>query len=237
MEGVNFVSLIGHNSGSWIWGDELRMFSCSLIMIDCPWRFETWSDAGKVEKAAEAHYNTMSIAEIKSLPVGHLAGKDCVLWMWATNPMIDQQIDVCRHWGFKFATMGTWVKRTVEGKLAFGTGYRLRCASEPFIIGINGNPKTLKNVRTVIEGPIREHSRKPDEAYAEAERMVLTDGLRADIFSREQRSGWINFGDERGLFNEGAETKVRPSNGRQKVKRDRRGGGGEGGGLFSSDGL
>ena len=54
VEGVNFVSLIGHNSGSWIWGDELRMFSCSLIMIDCPWRFETWSDAGKVEKAAEA---------------------------------------------------------------------------------------------------------------------------------------------------------------------------------------
>jgi N6-adenosine-specific RNA methylase IME4 len=51
----------------------------------------------------------------------------------------------------------------------------------------------------VIEGPIREHSRKPDEAYAEAEKMV-PNVARADLFSRRTRPGWDAWGDEVGKF-------------------------------------
>lgn len=142
----------------------------------------------------------MDIAELRALPVGALARGDAVLWCWATHPMIDQQIGCVRAWGFKFVTTGVWVKRTRNGKLAFGTGYRLRCASEPFIIATVGNPKTAKNIRTVIEGPIRRHSEKPDEAYAEAERMMPSAMARADLFSRTDRRGWSAWGDEVGKF-------------------------------------
>lgn len=185
---------------TWPFG-SLHPFRYGLIVIDPPWRFETYSAAGRGEKSPDAQYATMTMDDILNLPVGDLAAPDAVLWAWATHPMIDQQIAAVRRWGFKFVTSGVWVKRTKNGKLAFGTGYRLRCASEPFIIATIGNPKTAKNVRTVIEGPIREHSRKPEEAYAEAERMVP--GVdRADVFSRTTRPGWDAFGFETGKFDE-----------------------------------
>lgn len=89
---------------SWPFGD-LPLFAFDLIMIDPPWRFETWSDAGR-GKSAEQHYDTMSDDEIADLPVGHLAARDCVLWVWGTHPMIDRQIGVARRWGFTFVTSG-----------------------------------------------------------------------------------------------------------------------------------
>jgi N6-adenosine-specific RNA methylase IME4 len=113
--------------------------------------------------------------------------------------MVDQQLALLPRWGFRFVTSGVWVKRTKTGKLAFGTGYRLRCASEPFLIATNGEPTTARNIRTVIEGPLREHSRKPDEAYVEAEKM-FPNVARADLFSRKTRPGWDAWGDEAGKF-------------------------------------
>ena len=182
--------------------DPLPPASFDLIMVDPPWSFENWSEKGTTAKGAAGQYEVMSIDDIKALPVAGLARADAVLWLWATHPMIDQQIEVARSWGFRFTTTGVWVKRTKSGKLAFGTGHALRCASEPFIIAKIGNPKLAKTVRTVIEGPAREHSRKPDEAYREAQRLLPSAKRRADIFSRQIRPGWCCFGDELGKFGE-----------------------------------
>lgn len=184
--------------------DPLPRHSFDLIMADPNWRFETRTPNGRGEKSPDHHYATDDIATIKTYPVQSLAHRNCVLWLWATHPMIDQQIEVCRSWGFKFVTTGVWVKRTKNGKLGFGTGYRLRSASEPFIIGTIGFPLTAKTVRTVVEGPLREHSRKPDEAYAAAEQLLPRTlwgaARRADLFSRETRPGWHSWGNERGKF-------------------------------------
>lgn len=188
---------------TWPFGD-LDMFGYDFIMVDFPWRFEAWSTAGRNRKSPDQHYETMTCDEIvAAFPVDQLARGDCVLWMWATHPMIDQQIDLGRRLGFRFATSGVWVKRTTKGGLAFGTGYRLRSASEPFLIFVVGNPRTRPVVRTAIEGRLRQHSRKPDEAYTEAERM-MPNARRADLFSRETRAGWESWGDEIGLFDQEA---------------------------------
>ena len=122
-----------------------------------------------------------------------------MLWLWATNPMLDVQIGVMRRWGFKFKTAGTWIKTTKNGKLAFGTGYILRCASEPFLIGTRGKPKTAKNVRSAFFGLARRHSEKPEEGFREAERL-LPNASRVEIFSRTNRPGWESWGDEVGKF-------------------------------------
>jgi len=192
-----------HHWQEWPFGDIDR-HGADLIMADPNWRFDTWSDAGKKHKSPERHYRTDPIEKIAALPVQKLAHRNCLLWLWATHPMIDQQIEVCRLWGFRFVTTGVWVKRTSTGKLAFGTGYRLRCASEPFIIGVVGFPVTARNVRTVIEGPVREHSRKPDEAYAAAEQLLPRTmwgaARRVDLYSRASRPGWRAWGDEVGKF-------------------------------------
>lgn len=169
-----------------------------LIMADPPWAFRTRSLKGE-GRSAQGHYACMSLPDIARLPVASLGAKDCLLWLWATNPMLPQAIDVLTCWGFQFKTAGHWAKRTKHGKLGFGTGYILRCAGEPFLIGTRGRPKTSRNVRSLIEGLVREHSRKPEEAFAAAEKL-MPDAARLELFSRAPRAGWATWGDEADKF-------------------------------------
>lgn len=171
-----------------------------LIMADPPWHFSTRSHKGVTSKGAGGQYKTQPLEWIKSLPVSDIAAPDCLLWLWATNPMLPDALEVMSAWGFTFKTAGHWSKKIVNGKQAFGTGYILRCAGEPFLIGTLGSPKTVaRNVRSVIEGPIREHSRKPDEAFAAAD-ALMPDVDKIELFSRQPRCGWTVWGDEYDRF-------------------------------------
>lgn len=186
--------------------DTLTPQAYRLIMIDPPWHFKLHSDATGAAKSPQAHYDCMSLEEIAALPVGDLAAPDCLLWLWATAPMLDQQIRMLAAWGFDFCTSGVWVKTTVNDKLSFGAGYVLRSAHEPFIIGTRGSPRiSSRSVRSVIMdnsvivAQAREHSRKPDAAYVAA-RALIPDGRACDVFARERRSGWACWGREVGKF-------------------------------------
>lgn len=193
--------------------DPLPMFSYGALMIDVAWNFDNWSEAGE-EKNAKAHYDCMTMDEVCAMPVGHLAASDCWIWIWATHPMLDQAFVAMNAWGFKFVTSGTWSKRNDDsGKLAFGPGYVLRCSSEPFLLAKVGNPPTFsKSVRTLIEGPRRAHSEKPENAYSAAEKL-FGPVRKADIFTRKTRPGWDAFGDQSTLFDDGA----RPVTKRERI--------------------
>lgn len=170
-----------------------------LIMADPPWHFKTRSAKGITAKGAGGQYKTQSLDWVKGLPVAELAARDCILWLWATNPMLPQAFEVLDAWGFTFKTAGHWSKKTKHGKQAFGTGYIFRCAGEPYLIGTRGKPKTARNVRSVIEGQIRENSRKPDQAFAAAEQLI-PGVTRCELFSRQTRPGWDVMGDEINKF-------------------------------------
>ena len=171
--------------------------SFGLIVADPPWSFDNWSAKGE-KKNPKAHYSCMGLDAIKALPVAQLGARDCLLWLWATNPMLPQAIETMESWGFQFKTAGTWIKTTKHGKLAFGTGYVLRSASEPFLIGRRGKPpQGAKNIRSAFLAEAREHSRKPDIAYEMAERMAPA-ARRIELFSRVERPGWATWGDEVG---------------------------------------
>lgn len=184
-------------SDLWPFGD-LPPHSFDLIMADPAWRFDLRSSAGE-GKAAQAHYRCMPLDQIKAMPVLDLASENSVLWLWATNPMLREAIEVMAAWGFAFKTAGTWVKTTKHGKISFGTGYILRSANEPYLIGTRGEPKTSKSVRSAFLGLAREHSRKPEEGYAVAERLMPA-ARRLELFSRTNRPGWTAWGDETGKF-------------------------------------
>lgn len=190
-----------------------------LIMADPPWPSEMWSEKGYA-KAPEAHYRTMPLDWIEAMPVGLLAAPDCLLWLWARNPQLPEALRVLAAWGFTFKTAGTWVKRTIHGKDAFGPGYILRSSNEPFLIGTLGSPRTTRATRSTvptyddgfhslgddwpkgsitIEGVARGHSVKPAEAYAACE--ALMPGARwLELCSRTNRRGWSVWGDEAGKF-------------------------------------
>ena len=193
--------------------EGLKAWHYNLIMADPAWTWEAWSELG-LSKSPQAQYDCMPLDLIKQMPVRELAWQNCLLWLWAHPAMVEEAYAVMREWGFEPKTMGFWTKRTTNGKLAFGQGHILRCAGEPFIlgepflIGTTGKPATARNVRSVIEapvieGPAREHSRKPEECYDAAER--LRPGPKADLFSRQSRKGWDSWGNEKTLFDELAE--------------------------------
>lgn len=186
----------------WMFGNMLPG-AYSFIMADPPWKFATFSEKGKEQKSAERHYETMTLDDIKAMPVADLATKDCFLWLWVTRPMFREGWETMEAWGFQYVTQGAWVKTTKDRKgLAFGTGYVLRDAHEPYIIAKRGKPKVQsRSVRSVIMAPRREHSRKPDEAYRDAE-LMSGDVARADLFSRQSRAGWTSWGLEKDRFDQ-----------------------------------
>jgi N6-adenosine-specific RNA methylase IME4 len=169
-----------------------------LIMADPPWTFKAWSDKG-LGKSPQQHYDCLDVDDIAHLPVNGVCMPDCLLWLWCTWPMLNEGLSVLQHWGFKYSTGGAWHKKTKHGKTQFGTGHRLRSACEPFLIGTCGKPKTTRGTRNLVEGLVREHSRKPDEAYAAAE-ALMPNVARLDLFSREPRPGWTSWGAEAHKF-------------------------------------
>lgn len=161
-----------------------------------------WSDKG-LKKSPEAHYETMNLEEIKRLPVLDLAADNCVLWLWCRAPQLDLGFEVLRAWGFTFTTQGVWRKVTKNKKMRWGTGYVLRSTHEPFLIGKRGKPSTSRSIPSCFDGLAREHSRKPEEGYRLAEKMI-PGARRADLFSREKRDGWTGWGSESEKFNQAA---------------------------------
>ena len=72
-----------------------------IIYADPPW---SYSDKGCNGNAAE-HYPTMTVDEICKLPVnvaGGIASDNCILFMWATYPMMKEALKVIEAWGFTY---------------------------------------------------------------------------------------------------------------------------------------
>jgi N6-adenosine-specific RNA methylase IME4 len=191
----------------WPFGD-LAPASFDVIMADPPWAYQMRGPTG-YERSPQAHYDCLDLDALRALPVGRLAAPDCLLWMWTTWPFLANgaALDLIRAWGFEGKTGLPWVKTTVNGNVAFGTGYVLRSCSEPVIIATRGAPtydkQFTRRTRALINAMAREHSRKPDDAYAMCERMIPA-ARRLDLFAREPRDGWSVWGNQTNRFEERA---------------------------------
>ncbi len=182
-----------------------------VIYADPPWTFATYSRKGK-GRSAEAHYDCMSLADIKRLPVADWAAPDAVLLLWATDPLLDRAMEVIQAWGFTYKTVGFyWAKlNRGRGRLAFseadfftGMGFWTRANPEPCLLATRGHPKRrASNVRKLVVAPRREHSRKPDEVSERIE--ALLEGPYLELFARTSRPGWDSWGAQPALFDKGS---------------------------------
>jgi N6-adenosine-specific RNA methylase IME4 len=181
-----------------------------VIYADPPWTFSTYSRKGK-GRSAEAYYDCMSLDEIKAVPVGQWAAKDCALFLWTTDPLLEQALGVIRAWGFTYKTVAFhWVKlkRSVSRNLYndqsffIGLGFWTRANPELCLLATRGNPHRRKaNVQKLVISPRREHSRKPEEVYERIE--ALCEGPYLEIFARGIRNGWQTVGLELDAFEDG----------------------------------
>ena len=196
---------------------EIPLFSYRVLYADPPWLFNNWSDKGE-DRNPNQDYDCMPTDEIAAMPVGHLAAKDCVLFMWVTNPMLPDGLEVMRRWGFQYRALGfTWAKTTKQGLRAdpprpvpddfnwqMNNGYWTRQNTEHCLIGVTGN--ISRNVgaagvrELLIAGSGADKSQKPLESYERIERLV--DGPYLELFARNTRRNWDSFGNEVHKFGE-----------------------------------
>lgn len=73
----------------------------NVIYADPPWEYKTYSNKGK-GRSAERHYPTMTLEQIKALPVADIAADNCALFMWTTTPLLEDSFAVLRAWGFQY---------------------------------------------------------------------------------------------------------------------------------------
>lgn len=129
-----------------------------VILADPEWQFTMYSKETGLDRAADAHYPTSSLDVIKARDVPSIAASDCVLFLWATAPMMPQALEVMAAWGFTYKTQAVWVKPNL------GTGYWFRNRHELLLVGTRGNvpaPSPGDNWDSVIEAPTGTHSTKP----------------------------------------------------------------------------
>jgi len=147
--------------------------------------------------SANLPYSTMSIEEIKSLPIKEIADKDAHLYMWVTNKYLMEAGEIIKAWGFKYSTTLVWIKKPIGS----GMGGTYKVSTEFLIFATKGKLKTIKGVngtwfdvkRKYVNGyPC--HSKKPD-FFREMIESVST-GNKIELFARENHIGWDAWGNE-----------------------------------------
>ncbi len=162
-----------------------------VIVIDPPWPYGTQDQYDSDGFRGGTPYPEESIENLSAREIP--AAENCVLWLWTTHKFMRHTSTLLDAWGFEEKVILTWVKDRM------GTGRWLRSRSEFCIMAVKGKPRVdLTNQTTVLNAPLREHSRKPAEFYALVDSLCI--GRKLDYFSREARPGWEQYGDEPGKF-------------------------------------
>lgn len=172
-----------------------------IIYADPPWKYNDErgglgsSEGQKTDRASSAaldHYPTMTNAEISALDVKSLAANDCVLLCWATFPLVPEQLEVVKAWGFKYKTSFIWDK--TRGSF----GHYHKAEAEALLVCTRGSctPDAEKRENQIQRFPRAEHSRKPEEWRKLIDRQ-WTIGPRIELFRRgDAPKGWDIWGNE-----------------------------------------
>lgn len=187
-----------------------------VIYADPEWRFKAYSDATGMDRAADNHYPTSALIELMQRDVRSIAAKDCVLFMWATVPMLIEAICVLDAWGFLlidrdpetgflmpdksrcgYVSHWAWLKKRII------TGYWNRGKHEVLLIAKRGNPVAPAMGEQLpswlddmaIEADATQHSVKPD-VFAEWIERLWPDTPKIELNARRKRPGWDVWGLE-----------------------------------------
>lgn len=168
-------------------------------MADPPWRFRNQSGKIAPEYKRLNRYGTLSLSDIKSMPVSSLADDPAHLYLWVPNALLPQGLEVMTAWGFDYKSNIIWHKvRKDGGSDGRGVGFYFRNVTEVLLFGVRGkSARTLTAGRrqvNFIASQKREHSRKPDEQYALIEACSPEPFL--ELFARTPRKGWISWGNQ-----------------------------------------
>jgi N6-adenosine-specific RNA methylase IME4 len=163
-----------------------------VVYCDPPWQY---SNSG-FNSSAEQHYPTMNMDELKAMPVKGMRAENAVMFMWATNPLLKEAIELMEAWGFEYKTNIAWVKDR-----QINLGFYVYGKHELLLIGTNGSMLPIgEKPSSVMTGTNRIHSKKPESTYELIEGMYPQ--LKyIELFARNTpRKGWVKWGNEVGKY-------------------------------------
>jgi N6-adenosine-specific RNA methylase IME4 len=161
-----------------------------VLVIDPPWNYGTQYDAGGRRVANP--YPEMTQQELLALNIP--SADNSVMFLWTTQRFIWDARELLEAWGFEYRNIIVWDKQNI----GMGDLFRMQC--EFCLVGIKGKPLLDNNRahRDIIQEPRREHSRKPDAFYDMVDALCV--GRKLDFFSRQQRQGWVAYGNDTEKF-------------------------------------
>ena len=160
----------------------------NVVYADPPWQF----DNSGMEESAKSHYPTLSTDELCVMPVHDFCVPETVLFMWATNAMLKDALEVVYAWGFSYKTNIAWVKNKGPS-----IGWFVKSRHELLLVATcEANTHPNEKPQSWFEASVSKHSRKPALVYELIESMY--DGPYLELFARnpEQRNDWSFWGNE-----------------------------------------
>lgn len=158
-----------------------------IIYADPPWNYR---HCASKSRRVENQYPTMSLEEIKTLNVP--AGENCILYLWATAPKLQEALEVLVSWGFDYRTCLVWDKEII------GMGYWFRGQHELLLVGVKGKmspPEQSLRVSSVYKERRSKHSKKPNKIR----RLInqwYPNKTKIELFARQKTPSWDVWGNE-----------------------------------------
>lgn len=169
------------------------------VLADPPWQFQNRTGKVAPEHKRLSRYGTLTLEDIKALPVAEAAADTAHLYLWVPNALLPDGLAVMQAWGFQYKSNIIWQKiRKDGGPDGRGVGFYFRNVTEVLLFGTRGkNARTLQAGRTqvnIMNTRKREHSRKPDEQYPLI--TSCSPGPYLEMFARGKREGWAIWGNQ-----------------------------------------
>lgn len=176
------------------------MNTYDVLVIDPPWQLRR---GGKKRERTRTSggplpYDTLSVDAVFLLldsEVLPMASASHCVFLWIVEKYLHEAEAAMRQRGYRCHSRIVWRKKSgipAAFTLRFSHEYLVwfyRPTLPPIALEARGK------LSSVWDGPVREHSRKPDEAYANIARLYPT-ARKIDVFSREKRDGWDQWGDQ-----------------------------------------
>lgn len=178
----------------------------SIAMIDPPWPQKKGGRRSVCPNQGRSlDYATMAVPDIFSLLdtdiFPHHTGSPTV-FLWTIDKFLHDAEAGMLSRGWKLHARLIWNKQNGPAP-----AFTIRFAHE-YLLWFYKSPmrKPADHTRgvltTVFSERSRSHSRKPDLAY-DMVSLMFPDGPKLDVFSREHRDGWAQYGDQCGFFDKG----------------------------------
>ncbi|MDR0550904.1 MAG: hypothetical protein LBG72_02665 [Spirochaetaceae bacterium] len=141
--------------------------------------------------SAEFKYPTLKTSELMQLPMSRIMKEDCLLFMWSTNPHLEQAINLGAAWGFEYKTVAF-----IWNKCNHNPGQYTLSNCELCLVFKHGRiprPRGARNIQQLLSIPRTVHSEKPKEIRDNITAMFPTQ-QKIELFARKLTPGWASWG-------------------------------------------